>query len=384
MFKYGPAVGAGWTNLKLTGEGSMNPEADEVVIDYSKKEVADFENLHLHILRKPPDENCWSCHSMAHGRRGRLWNQETDIHKAKGFECVTCHPGDKEHNFAKGNTLQETVRNDLDNTMHSCEDCHYKGKDKKAPRFRHPFSPRHMKIIACETCHIPFQAGPTDLFYDHVSTGETIIHDTSKFLSSDPLDPKKPAPGVDPWIWRPSFKKWKGRFIPVKSILTAYWGDLNAATNAIKPIALWKIRELKKPPLRDDDADGIPEVNTLEEIKSFLKALKVKDKFGNPVAQQPVLIKGEFLYKLDKKGEVEKIRRPQSDSLDYSISHNVAAGEKVIGAKGCKDCHSRKSPFFLRKILVDPWDEKGKPVYMEAWEVLGIDKEKLGRLLLEQ
>jgi hypothetical protein len=51
---------------------------------------------------------------------------------AKGLDCVTCHPSNKEHNFAKGDALQETVRDDLDNTMHSCEDYHYKGKDKKA------------------------------------------------------------------------------------------------------------------------------------------------------------------------------------------------------------------------------------------------------------
>jgi hypothetical protein len=241
-----------------------------------------------------------------------------------------------------------------------------------------------MRIIACETCHIPYQPGSEDLVYDHASTGETTLFETAKFLSSDPLDPKKTAPGVDPSIWYPSLKKWKGKFIPVKSILVSYWGDLENATNRVKPIVLWKIRDLKKPPLKDDDGDGSPEVNTLEEIKSFLKELKGKDKFGNPVAEQPVLIKGGYLYKLDKMGEVEKVRHSESGGLDHSISHNVVSGMNVIGAKGCKDCHSKKSSFFLRKILVDPWDEKGKPVYVEAWEVLGIDREKLGQLLLEQ
>ena len=28
-------------------------------------------------------------------------------------------------------------------------------------------------------------------------------------------------------------------------------------------------------------------------------------------------------------------------------------------------------------MLVDPYDEKGKPVYVEAWERLGFDREKL-------
>jgi len=384
FFKYGPTVGAGWTTVRMGEDGSENPGLDEIEVDYSKKEVADFENLHLQIVRRPPDDNCWFCHAMADGRRsGRRWSAETDAHKAKGLQCVSCHPGDKEHNFAKGNTLQETVRDDLDNTMHSCEDCHYRGKDKRAPRFRHPFSPRHMKVIACQTCHIPYQTAPADLIYDH-STGETAILETLRFLSNDPLDPKKTIQGGNPFLWYPSLKKWKGKIIPVKSLGVAYWGDLDIATDAVKPIALWKIRDLEKPALKDDDGDGVPEINSTEEIKAFLKVLEGKDKFGSPLAGHPVLIKGGFLYRLDKKGEVEKLKRPQSDGLDFSISHNVLARGNVIGAKGCKDCHSKKSAFFLRKILIDPYDEKGKPVYSEAWEAMGIDKEKLDLLLLEQ
>jgi len=385
FFKYGPAVGAGWANIKLSQDEPGNSKVDEVTVDYTKKEVADFENLHLQIVRRPPDENCWSCHAMADGkRRGRQWSPETDIHNARGLHCLSCHPSDKEHNFAKGNTIQETVRNDLNNSMYSCEDCHVRGKDKKAPRYKHPFSPRHLKLIACQTCHIPFQTTPADLVYEYASTGWTFIYDTSKFLSNDPLDPKRSVPGVDSNIWYPAITKWKGRIVPAKSLVVIYWGDLDSKTHVAKPIPLWKIQELKKPPLKDDNRDGNPEVNSLDEIKAFLRALKGKDKFGNPVASHPVLMKGGFLYQLDKKGEVEKIKHEQAEVHDFSISHNVMSGPDVIGARGCKECHSKKSSFFLRKILIDPYDEKGKPVYIENWERLGIDKEKLSRLLMDQ
>ena len=144
-------------------------------------------------------------------------------------------------------------------------------------------------------------------------------------------------------------------------MIVIYWGDLDEKTNVVKPIFLWKIRELKKPTLKDDNGDGIPEINSLDEIKAFLNALKGKDKFGNPVANHPVLIKGGFLYQLDKRGEVEKIKHEQAEPIDFSLSHNVVSGSKVIGARGCEDCHSKKSSFFLRKVLIDPFDEKGKP-----------------------
>jgi hypothetical protein len=384
FFKYGPTVGAGWTTVEFHEEVSGNPKVNEVNVDYSKKEVADFENLHLQIVRRPPDENCWFCHAISDGKkRGRQWSPETDVHKAKELDCVSCHPSDKEHNFAKGNTIQETVRDDLDNTMYSCDDCHYKGKDKKAPKYKHPFSPRHMKRIACQTCHIPYQSTSADLVYD-LSTGSTIIYDTSKFLSSDPLDPKKLIPEVGPNAWYPAIREFKGKIVPAKPLIVIYWGDLDEMTHVVKPIFLWKIRELKKPPLEDDNGDGIPEINSLDEIKTFLNTLKEKNKFGKPVASHPVLIKGGFLYQLDQEGEVEKIKHEQAEAHDFSLSHNIISGPSVIGSRGCKDCHSKNSSFFLRKILIDPYDEKGSPVYIETWERLGIDQEKLERVLLEQ
>jgi hypothetical protein len=382
-FKIGPTVGAGWAAIKLS-EDEKNPKADQADIDYTKKEVADFENLHLQIVKRPSDENCWSCHA-AYGERkmGYDWTLETDIHKAKGMDCVSCHPGDKEHNFAKGNSLQQTVRDDLDNTMNSCEDCHYKRKDRRAPRFRHPYSPKHMRRIACQTCHLPYRSVAAELVYDHTS-GDTQIYETSKFLSSDPRDPKPSLPGLRPEVWFPAFREFKGKIIPVKSAVAIYWGDLDEKANVVRPVPLWKIREFKKPPLKDDDGDGMPEVNSIDEIRSLLNALRGKDRFGNPVANLPVLIKGGFLYRLDKKGGVEKIQHDQAQPIDLSLNHNVRTGSLAVGGRGCKDCHARKSPFFLRKVLIDPYDEKGMPVYAEAWERMGIDREKLDRILLEQ
>jgi len=384
LFKYGPTVGAGWATIILSQGASGSPKVEEVEVDYTKKEVADFENIHLQIIRKTPDENCWFCHAVSDGKkRGRQWSPETDIHKARGLGCISCHPGDKEHNFAKGSTIQESVREDLGHSMASCEDCHYRGRVKKAPRYRHPFSPRHMKKIVCQTCHIPYQSPSADLIYD-LSTGSAVVYDTSGFLSNDPLDPKKSITELGPSVWYPTIREFKGRIVPAKSLILIYWGDLDEDTNVVKPIFLWKIRELKKPLLYDDNGDGTPEINSIDEIKAFLNALKEKDRFGMPVANHPVLIKGDFLYQLNEEGEVEKISHEQAKTHDFSLSHNIMSGPSVIGSRGCKDCHSKDSSFFLRKILIDPYDENGTPVYVENWQRLGLDQEKLERVLLEQ
>lgn len=385
FFKYAPSMGAGWGILKFHEGDDPLIKPLSIEIDYTKKEIADFDNLHLQIKRRPTEENCWACHGpYAEKKRGYDWTLQLDVHKAKGMDCLFCHPANQQHQIVKGDSLPQTVRDDLDQTMNTCEDCHYKRKERKAPRPRHPFSPRHMKRIACQTCHIPFRTIPVELVYDH-TTGETQIYETSKFLSRDPLNPKFNASDEKQQVWYPALKDYKGKIIPVKPALPIYWGDLDEKTNTVNPIHLWKIRELKKPLLKDDDGDGIPEVNSNEEIKSFLLALlKGKDRFGSPIARSPVLLKGGYLYRLGKKGGVEKILHGQAQPIDFSLNHNIRPGFLALGSGGCRDCHRKDSPFFLRKVLIDPYDEKGKPLYGEAWEWMGMTREKLNRLLLEQ
>ena len=45
FFKYGPTVGAGWADIKLSHDESGNSKVDEVTVDYTKKEVADLKIL---------------------------------------------------------------------------------------------------------------------------------------------------------------------------------------------------------------------------------------------------------------------------------------------------------------------------------------------------
>jgi hypothetical protein len=44
FFKYGPTIGAGWGIIKLSQDEFGNSKVDELTVDYTKKEVTDFEN----------------------------------------------------------------------------------------------------------------------------------------------------------------------------------------------------------------------------------------------------------------------------------------------------------------------------------------------------
>ena len=63
--------------------------------------------------------------------------------------------GKEVHQFGKGDDPSGNVRNDLDNTVRGCKDCHLTGY-LNAPIAKHSWlPPLHLEKIACQTCHIP-------------------------------------------------------------------------------------------------------------------------------------------------------------------------------------------------------------------------------------
>ncbi|MBN2309721.1 MAG: cytochrome b/b6 domain-containing protein, partial [Candidatus Hydrogenedentes bacterium] len=113
--------------------------------------------VHLAIQR-PSDRACMFCHTMSGvQKRGTAWHSQfiQDVHTDQGLSCVDCHTSDIRHNFAKGCSSSQTVRDDLDNTMLSCEQCHYESRELGAPAYDHPgIPPIHLERLSCEACHI--------------------------------------------------------------------------------------------------------------------------------------------------------------------------------------------------------------------------------------
>ena len=131
---------------------------------YYKKDLFRADGaVHLHI-RRPSDRQCMACHDISSAqKRGSSWHSHymQDVHTAQGLLCRDCHPGDIRHNFAKGGSSSQTVRDDLDHTSLSCKECHER-KEFGAPDYEHAgLPPIHLERISCEACHIthrPFAA----------------------------------------------------------------------------------------------------------------------------------------------------------------------------------------------------------------------------------
>jgi formate dehydrogenase gamma subunit len=141
-------------------------EGQDPKVYYNREHFMADGRVHLPIVR-PSDRHCLHCHDISSvQKRGSTWHQsyEHDVHTNQGISCTDCHANDIRHNFTKGDSSSQTVREDLDNTMLSCKECHEQ-KVLGAPDYTHDWLPAlHLERISCEACHItsrPFTATQT-------------------------------------------------------------------------------------------------------------------------------------------------------------------------------------------------------------------------------
>jgi formate dehydrogenase gamma subunit len=365
-----------WATVAASGIGEVKgfvKEGAAPTVTYNKRLFNEDGKIALDLSYPPPSENCAFCHSISDAKkRGFSWNDRVnhDVHNLRGMECVDCHPAiDKDHNFAKGNENVSTVRDDLDNTMKTCKQCHEQGY-MGAPRPAHlSIRPNHLDKLACETCHIPAL---------HVAAGEGFDVTTGQMVNYPKIGPKKIG---EHFTWQPAFQKvakkgYEGEKIwPVNPLLAVFYTNrdkdglyypLFARENAK---AYNKIKEELQP-----KNPAKPELHTPAQIKLMLTALSQTLK-GNKRFQQirPVYHKGGQMHFLNDKGEVvtQKDDTWVGHGEGFNINHNVAPAGLALGAGGCGDCHADQAHMFKGKIVTDMFGPDGKPAFINAGRLFG-------------
>ncbi|ACX52527.1 formate dehydrogenase, gamma subunit [Ammonifex degensii KC4] len=367
-YKWAATVGAGLG--QVTGAVAQG-ETPKVKYDL-KKFNPDGTISHAAFVTSPEPRNCLFCHGISdQKKRGFSWGDRLnpDLHQQRGLKCTTCHflVNDQakgiatiNHQIAMGDDLGETVASELRNTVYSCRECHEKGI-MGAPRPKHEkIPPSHLKRLACEACHIPQIGRAPDLAAD-VVTGTMV---------DVPLVGKKIG---DAAVWQPQWLRHprKGLIQPV-NVIHAVWVGNRDADGIIYPLFFKEIKpvwERLKGKIRDDNGDGVPEVNTPEEIKLLLTTCRqvLAKNPGRFKQISPVYYKGGKVWELDRNGNLKATEDPSLEEPTFCINHNVSPTGMALGAKGCSDCHSKQGKLY-QDIVVDPYGPDGKPVTIkQAW-----------------
>ena len=396
-----------------TVTGSVK-DGQPVEVVYDPRRFAADGTLKLSVVRQPRNEACLACHSQpGWKKRGANYRARTDVHLRAGLACVDCHPagssasdprisGREEHQIAKGDDPGGLVRNDLDDTVVGCRDCHDTGR-RGAPVPRHHGLPAlHLERIACQTCHIPERVVmPAEVQASDVFNDAPWIHSPGKrlwafygpdgrfrnhygFLEVAGYDDKPVEP------FRPVLFRYKGMIYPGNRVHSAWPGlEIDGEEALAQPrvgdvLKMWSAHA-KDPRLyprlseiRDDTGDGIPEVNRPAEIDALIASVGAAlADFGFPLERTRVVwVANERVYRSGT--EYREIPKEPWEASPFAnvhkYSHDIYPARAALGSGGCTDCHDFSSPFFHAAVLEVPFGPDGRPGTTPQWKILGLSR----------
>jgi nitrate/TMAO reductase-like tetraheme cytochrome c subunit len=334
-----------WAIVAGSGVGLVNGavkagEAPNVV--YNKRFFNDDGKIVFSLEAEPDSENCLFCHGPADMiKRGFSWNDHNnhDIHNARNIQCTSCHPGNMEHQFAKGNENLSTVRNDLDSTMRTCKECHQSGY-MGAPKPQHrDVRPNHLEKLACEVCHIP-QLGRSSAFGLDVSNGKVRLY---------PRIGAEKVGGELTWFPEMSLGP-DEKLYPVNAFKPNLFTN-RGPDGIFMPLFAREIEIAYKTvhtQLRQE-AIAEPLISTTGEITVMLQALAATLQNNPRFAQvHPCFHRDGLIFHLDSAGrlKMEKDSTWVAEPNEFNISHNVAPTQMALGSNGCADCHAERAAIF--------------------------------------
>jgi formate dehydrogenase gamma subunit len=406
-FRWAATVGAGFGSVAGKVAAGEQP-----VVTYDKSRFDADGNVVVHMAPEPRNETCLNCHAKpGWKKRGASFSARTDVHMKAGLRCVDCHAAGsgavdpriqdwETHQFGKGDDPSGNVRNDLDNTVRSCESCHLEGW-YNAPIAKHGWlPPLHLQKIACQTCHIPQRAVNSAMvqasdvynpaprispppkhiwtFYDQQMRLWNHYGDLDLFTVKDqPTDTS-----------RPMLARYKGIIYPANRVHSTWVGFEQEGKPGLNQLfmrdffMMWKEHgaapETAYPELRkvtDDNGDGMPEVNRPEEIDALLGSVReylTKTGF-DLTGKRLVWVCDDRAYS-DGTTWRQLPKEPWEASpyaSVYKYSHDVAPARAALGIAGCTDCHDEGSDFFFASSVQLPFSDEGRPIYIPQAELLG-------------
>lgn len=405
------AATAGARLGKVSGSVKVS---EAVQVDYDLDRFNPDGTLKLKVIRSPRNEACLSCHAQpGWKKRGANYRARTDVHLRAGLLCVDCHPAGssatdprinsrEEHQIAKGDDPGGLVRNDLDNTVVGCAECHDSGKHG-APIPTHRSLPAlHLDRIACQACHIPERlVMPAEVQASEVYNPAPWISTASKrlwtfygpdgrvrnhygFLEIMGYDDKPTEP------FRPVLFRYKGKVYPGNRVHSTWPGlEIEGQSALLQPrmsdiVKMWSAHsnDPARYPLLgrivDDTGDGVPEINRPEEIDAIIASVRqALEDAHYPLEHTRVVwvmndrvYRSGTAYRLVPKHDYEA--SPFANTHTYN--HDVYPARAALGTQGCTDCHSHRSPFFRAAVTTLPFGAEGKPATVQQWRLLGMTR----------
>ena len=246
------------------------------------------------------------------------------------------------HQFARGSRANESGQVQA-NTMRRCESCH---NIEKTHNWL-PYKQRHMTVMTCESCHIPYMYATAKQSIDWTLPGP----DNDPRFECRGIDQGTPGAGnlmrgFEPVLMERMEADNSTRLAPYNLISTWYW--VSGKDSTLIPLA---------------KLDAALHANGAYQ-PSVISAL---DENGNGVIDEPerVLDTPEKIAAISALLAKKGIDSPtiKAELVPHAIHHDVTHGEWVT--RNCESCHSRESKLSQPVTLANV-SPPVKPVFMNT------------------
>ena len=376
-YRWAATVASGLATVKGSAsqlDDMYDPEFDgqKIITNYDKSRFNSEDKVFFDIVRKPPSNRCYFCHSTQDLQTpgDDEWVHNEDIHMTAGMSCSDCHRNGADHMISRGDI--ETLKNPHGSedylkaydpkkfASYSCRGCHMGVTDSDDPAARmgghlgapvpqhKGIPPIHFEKLSCTACHSGHLPGKKT---GRVRTAK--IHKLGRHGPHGRIQPQLPH------VVTPVFARMaNGKIGPHNMIWPSFWGT--QTNGVVKPLAPELVRELAPKELGLDIKE--PErVNDWIELKEkqIGDVLKAIDKFnekreeGQPELN-PVYVAGGQLHRLSSNGVVVSETHEAAEPYKWPIAHDVRPAAQSLGSNGrCADCHDKNAPFIFGEVEVD-------------------------------
>ena len=376
-YRWASTVASGLATVKGSAselDDFYDPEFDgqKIFTHYDKSRFNTENKVFLDIVRKPPSNRCYFCHSTQDLQTpgSDEWVHNEDIHMTSGMSCSDCHRNGADHMISRGDIEPSTNPHGSDAYLkaynpkkvasYSCQGCHMGNPDADDPAARmgghlgapipeHTgIPPVHFEKLSCTACH------SGRLPEENTARVRTArMHKLGRHGPHGRVQPQLPH------VVTPVFARMaNGKIGPHNMIWPSFWGT--QTNDVVKPLAPELVRELA-PDQLGLDADDPERVNdwielTEEQIGGVLKAIGKHDweqEADQPEAA-PVYVAGGRLYRLSSNGVVVSEMHEAAEPYKWPIAHDVRPAAQSLGSNGrCADCHDKNAPFIFGQVEVD-------------------------------
>ncbi len=278
-----------------------------------------------------------------------------DIHAERGLKCTSCHyslnnptyaqPASQEqlshlqfdprrleigeylqrpdHNFARGQSAQNTLAPELRGTMRRCESCHNAEKTHTWL----PYARQHFVEVSCETCHIPKLYAPAVSAVDWtVLTAQGTGAFSCRGVEGNTGTLNDLVGGFQPVLLSRSDERGNQPLAPYNLIVAWYW--VYDSPNGPRPV---RLQDLQAAWLEGEAYH--PEVLRLFDSNKDGQLDRSELRLDTPKKQELIAARLSALGLQNP--------RIQGEIQPYSVNHNVARGEWAV--RECRVCHSDSS-----------------------------------------